>query len=179
MGSACIVDFVAFKGPARGPDNNNSPPSTNFIIKELCIVDVSTAATSWFLFQPPAYDSSLGKQRTNRWLTKNFHGLSWEEGHMPYSLLQEILTTHLDKYSIVYVKGLEKLHFLQPKLNSQVFDLAAFGCPALRSQENWNFVPRYSCLYHRDTPNFVCARDQAFKLYVWYTCKFLHSNEHI
>jgi len=155
-----IVDIVAFRSS-----------KAKFIVKELTIVDVQTGSVSWFLFKPPcaAKDSAASSLPENTWLTNNFHGLLWEEGHVSYERLKDILASHLDSYNIVYVKGKEKGEFLQKRTTAKVMDLHNLGCPSLRRPNFWVLTPRYTCLRHKGT-SYVCSRDQALKLYSWFIC---------
>jgi len=155
-----IVDIVAFRSP-----------KAKFIVKELAVVDVQTGSTSWFLFKPPcaAKDTVASSLQVNTWLTNNFHGLLWEEGHISYERLNDILATHLDSYNTVYMKGKEKAEFIQQRTRANVVDLVDLGCPSLRRPNFWVLTPRYTCIRHRST-NYVCARDQVLKLYTWYIC---------
>jgi len=164
---AAIVDFMSFRSLTC--DRCGS----DFIVKELTIIDIQTASASWFLFQSPcAKHAAAASSKVNKWLTHNFHGLAWEDGYLPYELLQDVLSTHLDHYTSVYVKGKEKADFLQARTTAEVIDLTTLGCPSLRKIDNWTWLPRYSCLTHKGT-NFVCSRDQAFKLFVWFTYKYM------
>jgi len=153
-----IVDIVAFLSP-----------KAKFIVKELTIVDIQTGSVSWFLFKPPcaAKDTAASSLRENIWLTNNFHGLQWEEGDVPYHKLNDILSTYLNSYTTVYMKGEEKKDFIQKKIRARVIDMKQIGCPPLRKPDFWSLSTRYTCMRHRDT-QFVCSRDQALKLYSWY-----------
>jgi len=160
-----IVDMLAFNSP-----------KAKFIVKELTIVNVQTGAVSWFLFKPPcaAKDTVAATLKENIWLTNNFHGISWEEGDVPYAQLRSILTEQIDPGSRVYVKGEEKANFIQKLTSANVVDLQTLGCPSLRRPNFWLLTPQYTCPRHNGT-NFVCARDQALKLFSWYISnKLLH-----
>jgi len=157
-----IVDIVAFVSP-----------KAKFIVKELTIVDIHTASVSWFLFRPPsaAKDCEAASTQENAWLTNHFHGLHWDEGHISYEKLKDILAAHLDSYDIVYVKGREKGDFIRERTRATVVDLTNLGCPSLRRPKLWALTPRYTCMRHRDT-SYVCSRDQALKLYTWFVYNY-------
>lgn len=109
MGEEAVIDFHGFR------DNNN-----RFIVKELAIVGDSFQTQ--VLFKPP-YDQNVlnaKMQRNTRWLTRNVHGIKWEEGGVPYD--EEIIRTLCRPFNIIYTKGLEKVNFLQ-NLHPLVRDL--------------------------------------------------------
>lgn len=95
-----VVEFHAFT------DNFN-----RYIVKEFAIV--SKASQCQVIFEPP-FDRSLldGKaQRNVRWLEKNLHKISWEEGGLSYDL--ETINILCKPFVKLYTKGAEKAAFLR------------------------------------------------------------------
>jgi len=158
-----IIDMLAFNSP-----------KAKFIVKELTIVNIRTGSVHWFLFKPPcaAKDSVAATSKENIWLTNNFHGISWEEGTIPYDRLRNILTGQVEPHTTIYVKGKEKADFIRRLTGATVIDLQTLGCPSLRKPNLWLLTPQYTCPRHNGT-NFVCSRDQALKLFSWYFCNRL------
>jgi hypothetical protein len=100
---SCIIEFQAF----RGNDNK-------FIVKELVILDVKSGLTNYFLFKPPHPFYYLDEKplRTNKWLSKYFHHISWNEGYTSYKELPRILKQYCRKYKQIFTTGLEKCDFI-------------------------------------------------------------------
>lgn len=89
-----------------------------FIFKEIAIFSLEEDATpSVFLLKPPyPWGWLLRKnQCENRWLAKNFHGIPWESGDLPYDDLGRIMRKTLFGATI-FVKGLEKAKWLRSLL---------------------------------------------------------------
>ena len=93
---SCIIEFQAFVG------NRNE-----FIVKELVITDLNTNIMCYFLFKPPfSFKKLSGKAaRTNKWLMKNYHHISWNEGFTEYKELDNIMYHYAQQYTIIYTKG--------------------------------------------------------------------------
>lgn len=109
--NACIVEFQAFKG------NQNE-----FIIKELVIYDLYSDVSNYFLFKPPYTFSNLTPKsaRTNKWLSNNYHYISWNEGFTNYKELENIIYLYCDKYKTIYTTGEEKRKFISMYTSSDV-----------------------------------------------------------
>lgn len=109
--NSCVIEFQAFRG------NNNK-----YIVKELVILDIKSGVTNYFLFKPPFSCQELnGKSvRTNNWLSKYFHHISWHEGFTDYRELQHILVQYCKKYKQVFTSGLEKCELLSLYAPSEV-----------------------------------------------------------
>lgn len=101
--NSCVIEFQAFRG------NNDE-----YIVKELVILDLKSGVTNYFLFKAPFPFHNLNEKnsRTNKWLSKFFHHLSWHEGFVEYSELENILIKYCSKYKFIFTSGLEKCEFL-------------------------------------------------------------------
>ena len=95
----CLLDFQGFK------DGNNV-----FIVKELAIAH-EDGTWDTFLFKPPQ-DVFMTKpyERSNRYCTREIHGLRWKEGDLDYETLGSILEERTSP--VIFVKGQEKMIFL-------------------------------------------------------------------
>ena len=88
----------------------------DFVFKELAIVRLGEdAQPAVFLFAPPQDWNSLSPRYKceNSWLTKNYHGINWQEGEIPYEDFDEILKSTTRGANKVYVKGLEKQKWIR------------------------------------------------------------------
>lgn len=108
---SCVIEFQAF----RGNDNK-------YIVKELVILDIKSGVSNYFLFKPPFPFHNLNEKyaRTNKWLSKYFHHISWYEGFTDYKELNNILLQYCSKYKQVFTTGLEKCELLSSFAPSEV-----------------------------------------------------------
>lgn len=86
-----------------------------FVFKEVAIIPLEKdAMPSVYLFKPPyAWEQLLDKNKCeNRWLERNFHGILWNSGNIPYEEMGRTLRCILGDTD-VYVKGLEKSKWLK------------------------------------------------------------------
>lgn len=95
-----VVEFHAFK------DNNNT-----FIVKEFAIVAESLCCQ--IIFRPPYVLRNLNEKtrRSNRWLTRRYHCIRWDDGTIPYD--EGLIRNLCASFSTIYTKGLEKVTFLK------------------------------------------------------------------
>lgn len=107
----CVIEFQAFR-------NNEN----NFIIKELVVLDLATGIVSYFIFKPPFPLRSLflKQYKTNKWLSSYFHHISWDEGFIDYSELENIMFHYCSQFKIIYTSGDEKTRFIQRYTTSPV-----------------------------------------------------------
>lgn len=100
----CVIEFQGFR-------NNNG----QFIVKELVIYDTSTRVVNYFVFKPPYHIQKLNRKahRTNKWLTSNFHHITWDEGFTEYKELTNIIRHYCKQYDEVYTSGNEKTKFIE------------------------------------------------------------------
>ena len=104
MAKQCIIELQAFRGN-KG----------EFIIKELVFMDLETNAINYFLFKPPFPFAMLRKRaaKTNRWLMKHFHHITWSEGFIDYTELDKVMTHYCRQYQLAYTSGLEKSKWIE------------------------------------------------------------------
>ena len=98
-----IVDIQAFQ------------KAKNFIFKEVCVLSMEKGAQPSILsFKPPTSWVTLSKEDKvcNTWLSRNFHGLRWDDGEIPYDELKSTLNYFLKPAMRIFVKGSEKLRQL-------------------------------------------------------------------
>lgn len=109
-----VIEFQAFRG------NNN-----RYIVKELVILDMQTCVIYPFLFKPPFSFQKLNhkSKRTNRWLTKNFHHIAWDDGYTSLKDLESIMYHYCNKFTKLYTRGFEKRNWIQLYTTAPVFDV--------------------------------------------------------
>lgn len=150
-----MLDFQAFCGLG----------TTKFIVKEVSIVDLDTLAEHSFLFKPPKdIPKDAGRSYSDVWLKKHHHHLEWSQGHIDYSMLEEVLTKYTKKFKFLFAKGVEKCVFLEDLLRKFVYDLELFGCPNLKKLAL--SVECDKCPHHAGK-RYVCAHLQTKGLSQW------------
>lgn len=152
--SAVVIDFQGFQ---------LAPHS--FVVKELAFYDIHHDYHGRWSFQPPyAWEKlSARKQKTYTWIIRNVHGMSWESGDLPYTALRRILMFLFEAYDTIYVKGLEKVKFLQKLSPSNITNLNDMKCPKIQNLR----IPTVKCPFHK--PQFhYCALNKvaAFSSFV-------------
>lgn len=115
--NSVVVDFQGFK------DEKN-----NFIVKELAVGGIDESQKvfySRFLFKSPYPFHHLPRriQIANQWVSRNYHGLRWDEGNEDYERLQYILQSTTGYRQVVLCKGAEKSDFLSRMINREVINM--------------------------------------------------------
>jgi hypothetical protein len=89
--------------------------NTGFVVKELCIYNVTAKCIQTFSFKPPFPECILSAKtkKTNSFVTRKIHGLTWNDGYIDYDHLPGIIRKYIKTTDIAYVKGLENLRFMQ------------------------------------------------------------------
>jgi hypothetical protein len=89
--------------------------SEDYVVKDLCIYNLTSQAIQNFGFKSPYPESELS-QRTisiNAYISKHIHGVKWNYGHIDYSELEKIFRTYVKQTDLVYVKGVEMVRVLK------------------------------------------------------------------
>lgn len=133
-----VVDLQGFKG-----ENNE------FIVKEVAAL-IHKYFNVHFIIKPPYRINYLPSelQRQARWLTKNYHGIAWEDGWSTFEDAIKIVSNALQNKT-VYVKGEEKKQWLEKFLQKKpfaIYNLDDLGYPTLQRLKNCYATPR--CLSH-------------------------------
>lgn len=120
---ATFVDIQGFRG-------NGS----KFIIKEIAVYHLGDLFKH--IFKPPYSYSKLENKykKQAHWLSLNHHGLFWNDGTIPYSRVKEIiykdLVTNNNEHTIIYVKGDQKVQWLQDYCNVSAANIdTVYDCP--------------------------------------------------
>ncbi|XP_055372742.1 uncharacterized protein LOC129606435 [Condylostylus longicornis] len=133
---ALIIDLQGF----RGSENE-------FIPKEIAILeenevssamgdDINNNAATKFIIKAPYDLKELPRdiRRQNLWLSKHFHGISWDRGTTELSNINEYLEEKL-KSRVVFCKGKEKFNWIirsMPERSFFLLDLENYGCPSIK-----------------------------------------------
>lgn len=127
-----IVDVQGFKTAYNG-----------FVVKELAVVSLGEDVQPIvYLFEPPHDWNFLAARykSENSWLTRNYHGLDWRDGEVPYDEFENILKSSVRSANKVYVKGLEKVKWLE-NIIPKVCNIEALDCPSLAKLHEKNNEP--------------------------------------
>lgn len=159
-----IIDIQGFKRPVD-----------DFVLKELGISSVlcesnDEEVNDLIMFETPCKWEDLPDkyQKMNSWLTKNFHGLDWNQKEIcQYSDLDEVLAKLLRGVDEIFVKGVEKKKLLSFLIGDTIpiVNLEDFGCP------QWDKLGGRKCLDHTvlyNKPHFSCAQENLVQLKTWY-----------
>lgn len=110
----CVIEFQAFRGN-----------KDEYVVKELVILDLLTYVVYHFMFKPPhAFKKLKSKAKvTNKWLTRNFHHITWDEGFIDYCNVDDVMYHFCSTFNLVYTKGSEKRNWIQKYATTNVFDV--------------------------------------------------------
>jgi len=163
-------------------DDNNE-----FIVKEASVLDVTTGTLLLHHIARPPFDRdhlSDDKLRESYWQTKHCHGLTWNQGDIPYYVLIEKLRACLRHRSTVYVKGLKKKQYVSRHLvegvvappmtlsqiniapETEIVDMADIGCSSLATIGNLLSISQIRCGHHKSTRH-RCALANTSMLRGW------------
>jgi len=93
-----IIDMQGFR------DNSNK-----FILKEIAILSSNDEIQHFIIRSPYSWHYLDAKAKTtNKWLTKNHHGLQWSDGKTHFCDVIKFLKCFVYNFKIIYVKGKEK-----------------------------------------------------------------------
>lgn len=165
-----LVDMQGFQGACN-----------EFIVKELAYIslDAQDIRPTVMFFQPPSsHDNIPVKYRSaNLWLERNYHGLSWSYGRVPYHQLDAILKKDMKNVRKIYVKGCEKKEWLK--------GLFHYSSPAIINiEDHFDDSPSISkfedsscdsCPFHCNMVKITCAVKNVLLLKKWMSTKISRS----
>lgn len=157
--TSVIVDVQGFK-----LHENNE-----FICKEFAVIDIKSGVCSSHMFKPPFAWSKLNRQSRKcvQWLTAHHHNLEWCAGQVEYSKVENIIkkleSAEIDR---VYVKGGEKVRWLEKYIQKRIINLESLDCPAL--SELYTPLDKNYCNMHINN----CAVRNVNTLRNWFNYKF-------
>lgn len=156
--STYIVDLQGFK----------LLKNNEFICKEIAFLNVENGECISKIFAPPIpwIDLNRNDRRNILWLTRNHHNLEWCSGEIPYINLETDCYNILNEANKIYVKGEEKVKWLENLLYKKIINLEKFNCPALSELHSQSQVD--CCNLHINN----CAVRNVKSLCHWYKMRF-------
>jgi hypothetical protein len=135
-----------------------------YLIKELSITGIESMATQHYIFKHYDNSQNAKSRSVNKWLERNYHGLSIEYGDIEYKEINKILNSFT--FDSIYVKGEQKQSIIKnfiPHIN--VVNLEDLDCPrqAELCEDN---LP--CCIFHKDKHYTQCTFYKIFVLKKWF-----------
>lgn len=153
----CDLQFL------RGADGH-------LVLKEFSVYFPQSDVGKTVTFLPPYDEHTLSheQRRQNRYVTGFIHGMGWSSGEYPYSSVTNKVREMLAGKRMVYVKGAEKVKFLQPlaPFNTFVVNIECEGCPQLKRLPRL-FVENHGVNTHSVVPLQSCAALNAKRIGLW------------
>uniref|UniRef100_A0A8D8UPF6 Uncharacterized protein n=1 Tax=Cacopsylla melanoneura TaxID=428564 RepID=A0A8D8UPF6_9HEMI len=126
MQTSYVADIQFFRG------NNKDIIVKSFSFCKLFEKDI----VQHFIFKAP-YDISelnLCRRREVEHVARNFHHLEWNEGFIDYQQVSKVICSALGNATEVFVKGLEKVKYLNSILQENVCcNIELLDCPNLKT----------------------------------------------
>lgn len=143
-----------------------------FILKEISIIradDKNSEPITLFFKSPYAWNTLPPQcKTTNKWLERNFHGISWDYGGIPYDAAKIIISSIVQRARAIYVKGHEKASWLMNflDLSPEIIDMDTLNCPSLQKLPKF----RPNCPHHHhhhQNSKYSCANENVKSLRSW------------
>ena len=179
---------ASYAGP-NGPVSRSTamPPSPNvlivdvegfqikkdFYVKELAFYQPFTKEYWLATFKPP-FDRQYVKKKFSTdmdWVTRNLHGIKWEDGQFPYPMAYHMISYFGSSYQL-YAKGEEKSLWVQQQTPFTVVNLELLGFPKAKDLAFGTFCKNHNTLEKS------CALDKAVRLGRYYEELFAMSPIH-
>lgn len=136
--------------------------SLQYIVKEMAVYDLNHHSGQHWIFKAPKnldiYNAKA--RRANKWLTANSHGIHWEDGEVNYEDLSRILNRIASSYDIVYVKGQQKILFIESQIGNsicpQFVNVESMGCPKFSILLEPLCIG-YNCISHNQSDPRYCT----------------------
>ena len=125
-----------------------------FVVKEFAAL-TSNMKLTHYVFKPPVNFACLTQKdkRQVKWVERNYHKISWNGGYVPYKYAGEIIKKGLRNFENVFVKGVQKVNYLQSLgIVAQNIE-CSYEVGGLRTLD---FRHGISCMNHKDK-NYICA----------------------
>lgn len=162
MANICILDVQGFHV------NRNE-----FIAKEVAVLCGLRQQYAHFVFLPPR--NVYPDFKCQQFVENYIHGLEWNSGFVPYEQLQSVLQVVTKDNIEIYVKGHEKMKYVQSLLkDKRIINLEAFDCPSLNSMKinnefqcNGIYNNYVKCFFHK-SPVLNCSLLNVMMLSSWW-----------
>jgi len=145
-----VIDFQALRAP-------------EYVIKELCIVDISNLTKYYWMFKTP---EDLPLNEESEWLINCFHGITVDAGDVEFDELQPILESTTKNFEVLFSKGADRCVHLSKFLPMRkIHDLDDRGCPSVKRLDE----SEITCKYHsaKNTEGYVCSLSRALNMAKW------------
>jgi len=147
----------------------------NFIVKEVAILRDGSVLSHYFFGSPVPWRALTKSERCQAsWLIRNHHGLQWEDGNVPYSFAQRLITKAVmgstEDEVFVYVKGREKREWLTDILDDDVrnyvnIETLDADYEDIASLNKLDVTNNIRCEKHLKN----CALQNVFKIFNWWS----------
>lgn len=166
-----VVYFVDLQGFQYGKEN--------FLCKEIAIVKSDDKTCLHRIIKMPQ-DLSMYNQRVQNhmtWITKNLHGLTWDNSDntnesLKYEHISEFLKNNIPGNVTVAVKGVEKKKWLSNFIHNTIIDVFELNCSNFNQMKT--IFKSYHCKQHSFCNNLNCSLEHAYYLYFW--CMYCKNN---
>ncbi|KYN10777.1 hypothetical protein ALC57_17085, partial [Trachymyrmex cornetzi] len=146
-----------------------------FVVKEVAVLRKG-ATLSHYIFTYPMPWSFLTKSEKYcaSWLSAYHHGLQWEDGMIPYTMVKRLITMAVigveendDNKAVIYVKGREKREWLADVLNNDNLTIETLDADYkdIDSLHNLDVTNTMRCGKHIKN----CALQNVFKIHNWWS----------
>jgi len=137
---------------------------SNYLIKEMSVVDTETWSTQHWIFKQPNIQDAKS-QRTNKWLERNYHQIAATYGDVEAEEIERILNSLNFQY--IYIKGLQKQQIIQEYIpHITVINIEDLGCPRLDQLCTEENLP--CCIFHMNLNPKHCTFYKIFALRKWF-----------
>lgn len=146
--------------------------NNTYIPKEVALLSLADAYIGHWIVAPPysAKKLPISVKRTNKWLSRNKHGLEWEDGFITRPALVSHLREICKNVEKVYVRGAEKKKILENIILNEIINLEEDEEEKIPSFADLAWSNTY-CILHASRPNasvaFSCALNNAVRLKNW------------
>lgn len=154
--------------------------SEKFVVKEVAVLRHGWMLTHHVFTAPMTWDLLTKAEKSKIcWLTANHHGLMWKDGDVKYNRAREIIQRAVCDAStldgdtpkrLIYVKGLEKKHWLEMIIGNAIHDIEAsietidVDYEDIDRLEILAIVRPFRCRRHTKH----CAMENVCKLHDWW-----------
>lgn len=142
--------------------------NNKFILKEIAILTKHCAFHA-FIKSPCSFHKLKQNQKIQaKWLTKNYHGIDWNDGDMTLFELKKLVKPFISD-RVIFVKGLEKCDWIKSILmddSLQCNNLEDIGCDVNLNKLSFITESR-TCSKHAANKDFQCALRNILLLQKW------------
>ncbi|KAL7288276.1 hypothetical protein TKK_0017615 [Trichogramma kaykai] len=135
------------------------------IPKEVAVTSIqNNYIVRWVLITPTSKNLPMDIIRQNNWLVRNYHGLDYYDGEVSTRCFLKTFRELAKKINKVYVRGNEKLDFIQNLMSREVINLEYDpDCPSFLNPDTY-------CIHHglkELSLRYACALNNVIRLKNW------------